>query len=366
MTQNKLYFFLFSLLLLIWPSLGAGQTSTLSEIRPFYRGVRSLGMGGAHVSVVNDESALYLNPASLLKLRNSIGTLFDPEISLSDKAYNPIYSTHTFSSFTDPSALGESLFASPNEIYHAKYQISPTFVFEHFGIGLIANQSLDARFNSATNTVDIFHRDDQGFFIGSALRFFSGKIKIGGAAKLISRIEMNKNLPYPGDISLGTHASSGLALGYDGAVIFTAPWAYLPSFSIVGRDLGATLFDKTFYSRSSSSTHPQSVDGDVDVGLSFFPVHSNKKRSSVAIEYHSLLAAQNASDKTKYMHLGYEFNYGDLLFIRAGINQRYWTAGVELASEYTQIQLASYGEEVGPESTPTESRRYVFKWTFRF
>ena len=68
----------------------------------------------------------------------------------------------------------------------------------------------------------------------------------------------------------------------------------------------------------------------------------------------------------KLIHAGMEFNFGDVFFMRAGYNQRYWTAGLELASEHFQYQLASYGEEVGTKDTPKEDRRYVFKFAFRF
>ena len=50
---------------------GAGAGA--QEIRENYNGVRSLGMGGASIAVVNDETALLLNPAAL-------GKLSDPEI----------------------------------------------------------------------------------------------------------------------------------------------------------------------------------------------------------------------------------------------------------------------------------------------
>ena len=44
------------------------------ERREFYNGVRGLGMGGASVGVVNDETALLLNPAGMGKLRNAFVT----------------------------------------------------------------------------------------------------------------------------------------------------------------------------------------------------------------------------------------------------------------------------------------------------
>jgi hypothetical protein len=48
------------------------------------------------------------------------------------------------------------------------------------------------------------------------------------------------------------------------------------------------------------------------------------------------------------------------------MNQRYWTAGLELASERFQLQFASYGEDIGPSGAPKEDRRWVGKMAIRF
>ncbi len=45
-----------------------------------YNGVRMLGMGGAGVATVNDETALLVNPAALGKLRDVFVTIVDPEV----------------------------------------------------------------------------------------------------------------------------------------------------------------------------------------------------------------------------------------------------------------------------------------------
>ena len=49
------------------------------------------------------------------------------------------------------------------------------------------------------------------------------------------------------------------------------------------------------------------------------------------------------------------------------MNQSYWTGGVELASEFLQLQFTSYGEEVGIDGGDNvEDRRYIFKFSLRF
>ena len=75
---------------------------------------------------------------------------------------------------------------------------------------------------------------------------------------------------------------------------------------------------------------------------------------------------QTEADSAKKLHLGFEYNLGDTLFLRAGYNQRYWTGGIELSSERMQLQWTSYGEEVGTAASPQESRRTMMKFAYRF
>ena len=44
---------------------------------------------------------------------------------------------------------------------------------------------------------------------------------------------------------------------------------------------------------------------------------------------------------------GVEFNFSDFFFLRGGMHQGYWTAGLEIAMFNWQLQFAAYGEEVG-------------------
>jgi hypothetical protein len=100
--------------------------------------------------------------------------------------------------------------------------------------------------------------------------------------------------------------------------------------------------------------------------MALFPIHGSQLRSSWTVEYKDAANIRKEEDTAKKIHVGYELNYGDVLFFRAGYHQRYYTLGAELASEFVQWQLASYGEEIGTKAVPKEDRRYVLKFAFRF
>jgi hypothetical protein len=360
MKRISTVFWIFSGLLLSAPMTWA------RELHPFYEGVRGLGMGGAQIATVNDETALLVNPAALGKLRDFYGTVFDPEVDYS----NNLNSMNQASSITQPfnlAAAKDTLDASRETYYHAKFQLFPSMVAKNFGIGIYTNYLLDAEMNAAGNNIDTYYRNDLALALGYNFRFLDGRIKLGFNAKLLNRIEVdNQTLDPAGPLDLKSIASEGTGLSTDIGLIMTAPWAMLPTISAVMHDVGNTTFDKADGVRLSANSRPNMVPQDVDVAMAIFPIHSNRVRSAWTVEYRGLLTSSQVDDKAKLIHGGVEFNINDIFFVRAGYNQRYYTAGLELASERFQVQLATYGEEIGNGTTPREDRRTAFKFAFRF
>lgn len=345
----------------------ATATSWGRERRAFYEGVRGRAMGGAQIAVVNDETALLVNPAGLGKLRDFYGTYFDPEVEVS----NNLNSMYKDSVFTQPFSIGgvrDTMNASREKHYHAKTQVFPSVVAKNFGLGIYANYLLGGEINAAGDNMDVYYRSDMALALGYNFRFFDGRIKLGFNVKLLNRVELDSPTTDPnGSLDLQSlGVTEGTGLSTDVGLIMTAPWIWLPTLSAVVHDVGNTSFDKANGVRMSTTNRPNMVKQDVDVAVALFPIHTNRVRSSWTIEYRGLLTSSEETDKAKLLHAGMEFNFGDVFFVRGGYNQRYFTGGFELSSENMQVQLASYGEEVGTNTAPKEDRRTVVKLAFRF
>ncbi|MGZ3770208.1 MAG: hypothetical protein ACXVCP_17425 [Bdellovibrio sp.] len=336
------------------------------ERHTFYSGVRCLGMGGACIAVVNDETALLVNPAALGKLRDFYGTVFDPELDIGYQAQG-FYADKSFSNPFSLEDILPTLNAKRSAYYHAKSQVFPSFVGKNFGIGLYGNYLLDAQMSGDGTTVDTFYRSDLALALGFNFRFFDGRVKLGFNTKLINRIEIdNPALSATGPLGAGQVGSEGVGLSTDMGLILSAPWTFLPTISAVVRDIGNTSFDQSHGVRLTTATRPNLVKQDVDVAAALFPIFSNSVRSTFTVEYRGLLTSQDEPDKAKLIHGGLELNFSDVFFLRAGYNQRYWTAGMELSSEHFQVQVGSYGEEVGTVDLPKEDRRYNIKFAYRY
>lgn len=331
-----------------------------------YNNTRSLGMGGASIAITSDETSLYRNPANLGSLRDVYGTLFDPEIEASSSFMNHVTAKSLGKAF-EISEISSVLSANPTSYYHARTQLTPSLSMRNFGVGLIYRNEVSSEIDSTLTNLDLKYQYDIGAIIGGNLRLFDGRIKIGGSAKILNRIEVvNSALPVAGPTDLATVGSEGTAFAFDGGLLIQAPWVWIPTLGVVVHDIGGTKFDKDDGLRLNASSRPATVKQSVDAAIGLFPIHGNQLRSVWTLEYSDITNSRNDTDNAKRIHFGTELNVRDLFFFRAGYNQRYWTAGFEFASERFQWQVSSYGEEVGTADTPKEDRRYVTKISLRF
>lgn len=331
-----------------------------------YNNARSLAMGGASIAITSDETSLYRNPANLGSIRDVYGTIFDPEIEASSNFVSHVTAKSLGKAF-EISEIISVLSPNPNTYYHAKTQLTPSLAMRNFGVGLIYRNEVSAEMDTASTNLDVRYQYDMGAVVGGNIRLFDGRIKIGGSAKMINRIEVvNSALPVSGPTDLSTIGSEGTAFAFDGALMIQAPWTFIPTLGVVIRDIGGTKFDKDDGLRLKANSRPATVAQSIDAAIGLFPIHGNQLRTVWTLEYSDVTNSRNDTDSAKRIHFGAELNIRDLFFVRAGYNQRYWTAGFEIASEKLMWQVSSYGEEVGTEAAPKEDRRYVTKIGVRF
>lgn len=355
----KLKIFLYLVLLHTSPLWAA-------ERYEFYNGVRMLGMGGAGIATVNDETALLVNPAGLGRLPNYIFTIADPEAAVSEEA--EAIAGSGVGRATDPQFMLTKAKLSPNKHLHARGQIFPSIVFRNFGIGLFGRTEVNSELVSATNLYKYHYTNDWSGVAGFNFRLFHGIVKLGASGRVINRATIRRDDIDPLSVGLKvkTLAAEGAGVGGDGGIIITAPIAWLPAVAAVYRDIGRTSYalrDGMFY---TTTVRPDSTPESLDVALAISPILAKHIRSVWTVEYRDVLTASKETKQIRRAHGGVEFNIADTMFVRGGANQGYWTAGLEFAMGIYQFQVAAYGEEIGTVLVPREDRRYVAKLAIRF
>ena len=332
----------------------------------FYNGVRMLGMGGAGVATVNDETALLVNPAGLGKLRDHFLTVIDPEVAISSEteeiAGKDLYKV------TEPQDALNFANVNPDRHLHSRGQIFPSFVIPNFGIGLYGRYEVDSEFVSETNKFKYHYTADWAGVLGANLRLLGGIVKLGANARVTNRTQILRDDidPASTDLNFKTLASSGLGVASDIGLLATAPISWLPTFGAVYRDIGRTTYSAGDGMFMKTEDRPASTLGTLDLALAIQPIVGRRVRSTWTVEYQDLLTVGDEDDQMRRLHAGMELNFADAFFLRAGMNQRYWTAGFELSMLNYQFQVASYGEDIGTADLPREDRRYVLKFAFRF
>lgn len=346
----------------------AAQAAQAGERFEFYNGVRSLGMGGAGVAVVNDETALLVNPAGLGKLRDYFITVADPEIEGNGNTAS-IAGSALMDSF-DPQVILDTLNDPGNleKHYHSKLQVFPSIVVPNFGFGLYGRYAMDAEVDATNTNYTLNYFNDYALVFGFNFRLWDGMIKIGATARATNRVEIQRtDIPANSlGLSVSGLASEGVGVGADVGIMLAAPIVWLPTIAAVWRDAGDTSYNLKDGMFTGSVTVPAHTPGTVDAAFALFPILGKKTRMTFTGEYRDVMNVLEEEDSAKKIHGGIEFNFSDAVFVRAGYNQRYWTAGLEFQMLNYQLQAATYGEEIGTVDTNKEDRRYVFKFAFRF
>lgn len=342
------------------------RMASASEIFEFYTGARQQAMGGAYTATVNDETAVLSNPAGLGRLRDTTFTLADPELDASYTA-TEVATVSNFTQVFTIQGLLDSLNQHKATPWHSKIQFFPSFVAPNFGIGLHGKYQYDAEVDATGTNYQLDYLNDYALAMGFCLRFWGGIVKLGTAVRAVDRTEFHGVLPANSTgLEVKNIASEGLGVASDVGLTITLPIALLPAISGVVRDAGNTSYSLSPGMFNSTSTRPVDTLQTIDAGISFSPILSNNNRMTITGEMHDVTNVRQETTTNRRIHAGLEFNFHDFFFLRAGMNQGFYTAGIELASTKFQLQATTYGEDIGTDTVPREDRRFIGKFSIRF
>lgn len=334
----------------------------------FFNGIRSLGMGGASVAVVNDETALLSNPAALGKLRNYFITVADPELDIGADT-EAVVGTG-FTTFKDPQKTLDKIKLAPKRRLYERAQIFPSLVVPNFGAGLFIKYEASAFIDATTGKFNYNYNNDMAAVLGFNFRMFDGILKLGFNVRGVNHATVRKDdiLTTSTNLDLDVLAKEGFGIASDAGLLVALPITFLPTLGVVYRDVGNTRYNINSGMNLNTTSRPDATPATLDAGLAIFPIIGKNSRMAITGELKDIMMAVEPVNDVlaRRLHGGIELNFGDVFFIRGGMNQRYFTAGAELSMYNYQFQLATYGEDVGTKALPLEDRRYVAKFAWRF
>lgn len=352
------------------------------SIHQEYTSTRALGMGNAFTAIADDHSTIFYNPAGLavrkdghlrmflragldgdaLDLNKDIKDAGDNEVAMAE-ALEKHYGEHVY--FRAPT-IGMLL---------AKPKWSLAIIPVDFSVDAALHRSLGPSVfvNAYLDTTIAFGR-------GKIVRLpFSKKKKlaVGWSLKTIHRahysdVVQSAQLANDEDLVSIDRASEGLTLDADIGALYSLTQnenaKVQSNLALVVRNVFDYGFPVNFGLLNKDANEPPDLIRRVDLGSSVSVKRLWIFEPKFSVDIRDM-GHPNWTFK-KGFHAGTEMAWKIFNWWKghwsAGINQGYWTAGFGARMAIFQLDLATWGEEVGTSGAPHESRRYILEAALDF
>ncbi|MBS1958677.1 MAG: hypothetical protein JST80_04315 [Bdellovibrionales bacterium] len=352
---------------------GVAQAATYTPIVRSFHSVRTAGMGDVRYTTGLYEENFYANPARVTQNPDSRFQL--PKISLEA-------SSNTVSALSNLLKPGAGLAAAADSVgkpLGARFQlVLPAYFSKEFtndmwalGVGFMLSAQTSAVV-SQTGTIDPLTLVNFGpaFTIGRRL-LEEHRLSVGATLHTEFRGSSNAVLSIQDflrgtDLSKAVKGGSGMNIDFDVGTSYRPHWA-LGGFEYeVGFAINNILngMYKNGGKISGWNGDPTPSNRSWNFGIS-----ANHKDYWVfdnvlfALEFTDIGNNPGASIY-RTVHIGTEARWSKLA-ARFGINQGYFTAGFGMDFHWFDLNVATYGEEMGLNAGTLEDRRYALEFGFQ-
>lgn len=403
--QKKSFISFSQLLALSFVVLGtcfaAGPTHAQSEgvhtrIHHHYQSVRALGMGDAFTAAADDYSAIFYNPAFLARREE-----FQINMSMAvagSQSFSDFYSDlDKAGAVTGTEEDKFTAYANLLQKYYGKnFMIrlglaEGIFVRRKFGFALLpaditleykvhnqAAPALNARLY-ADSTAAFAYGDD-------ILGVLPGRLSWGTTVKFVNRVYLNKqvnaaNLAADSKAISDSELREGYGLDADLGFLYTPAipgdgfWSVFklakPAFSVVARNVAESGFKsslKLVNKDSGTLDAPEKMYRVFDLGTKWEYPEVLLFRGRGTMDFRDI--GHPNFNSRKSFHLGFEFDWRVTSLwkgaYRIGVNQNYPTLGASAQLLWFNLDVATWGEDVGSFDSPKENRMYAAKFNMVF
>jgi hypothetical protein len=334
------------------------QNSFALELYTRNFSVRAAGMGNAYSPIARGVEALFYNPAGLANTH---------EVSLTALKFR--LGVDGIDTYSDAMDFDSSNYAATlRQFYGKKLWISTGaltgFSTPNFAVAAYDSFNMSGDMsNPALPDFQVDFVNDYGIAMGFGLDLAPG-FALGFTAKRINRIGSSFEIPVSSLASLTQDDlmdqldNRGLGYSLDVGTSITFPTPVKPTLSFVLKDLGNTSF-----SLDTGIRNPPTDLGNMSTALSLeIEVPGVTVVPVLEVDH---IASSEEIQLGKKIHTGLEIQL-PALSLRGGFNQGYYTAGVGLDLGIINLDVATYGVELGEYPGQQEDRRYVLELTIDF
>lgn len=373
----------------------AGYDGVSYKIHQQYLGTRAMGMGNAFVAVANDYTALYYNPAGLaFREDGELNLSFGVGATTAFQSFGQDISNAANTSGTETDKQN-AIFSAIQKQYGKSFGgrlVAPNgaWVGQGWGIGFIpADVSVELTPNQPVSVNATVYMDTTFSFAwadtvkdietAKVAWGITGKfVNRGNFSKAIDAIELaaDSNFVQTSDLKEGYFLDADVGILYkphiaDDDSLFSYLRLARPTFGAVVRniiDAEAMGSLKLLNKEATAANKPEKLTRVIDIGSRWeYPsVWIFGGRGTLDIK--NIL--HPAFNLRKGLHLGFEFDWSMFSWwkgsYRLGLNQGYFTAGLSALFTWFNLDLVTYGEDVGTYSTPKENRVFAAQFNMNF
>lgn len=381
---------LFRLILLFW-AITASASSHGAEgldfsIHQNYLSTRAIGMGNAFAAVVDDHSAIFYNPAALAR-REDTRLHFYVGAGLTQDYPKFIQDIQNASNISDQNAKVDALTNLITSNYGKDYYsrvptLGAFWVKPHWGLAFIpADLTINAGIHRQVGPmVNVTAYQDSTLALSYArdLKILpkDHRLSLGATIKAVNRISANRAIS-AGELSSDSNlfdvkdANEGFTVDADMGTLYSPPvptkgtFSFLnfmrPTFAVVAHNIVDYGFPTNFHLVRGDSSNPAKLGRRFDIGTKFDLPKLWVFEPHLAYDVRDI----GHSDWTfaKGSHLGFELGWKMYNWWQgtwsAGLNQGYFSAGFGAKLAWFQLNIATWGEEVGTSGASQENRRYI-------
>lgn len=351
------------MILLMLPAIHAKADKVNAE---WVSTTRSLSMGNVGIASAEDPTtAAFYNPAALARAKKASLELFNPQFDLGTGVFSTSAAITDWGKHLTYDASKPLVNAKPGKISSMGFSIFPNITSQNFSFGILGRTHRSSYYDSATSTYHAYSRQLVVPSLGLSMAVLGGRVRIGAAVRAIQINEMSGK--DTGNIATTTLATQeGLGIGLDGGLLITMPWAWLPTIGAVARNIGDTAFPNRgllkLGGKGTVTVHDK-IKMIYDGGFSLSPRFGQRSVMVLAVDYRDVLNKTGVNDM-RHINAGFEIGMSKKLFLRGGISQGYWTAGLGLASKEGAFDFGTYADELHATGFQVvEDRKISFRIT---
>ncbi len=344
--------------------LVGSASADMVSINPRPRGE---SMGGAGLATIGDKDSAIMNPASLADISETKTQGFPIllevpfNIPLFTKAldYDAIRDDSSKTQDEKREALEDLLQDAATAAQGMRVNLYPSFTTKNLHFGLMIDATLDPRLRVGGATSDQViefggSNATAGAYIGGGYGFLEDQLQVGLTLKPLYRMSVvQQDDATMLDVATGFNQDGSVAdqilgedklkqrgygIGADIGVKYYLPiiQEFKPTVGLTYQDIGNTRF-------VSDHKLPADIPQSISLGAA---IHPNWKflRNTFALDFRNITAE---SDFLNKLHIGAETVLWDLLAIRLGLSQAYFTGGLGVITRFFEADVYVTSREAG-------------------